>query len=630
MASSRMTMTFEEHQSELLEELRAMFQARLLVDVTMCVQDSRIPCHRAVLAAASPYFRAMFTSDLDESRQSEVWLRETDAEAVRLLIGFAYTGKLEITSATAQSLLSTASLLQMTSVQRACARFMETQLDEANCVGVQGFAAVHNCHELFLKAKEYIEKHFIAVARTEEFLDLPVERVIDIVASDELNVEREEFVYEAIMAWISRDLRGRRSKVGELMQHLRFPLVGLKYLTDIVYQNPLLMESEKGRHLLRNIAAFLESPEKVYSLSGVKDPFPLRSGMIQPEHCVLLVGGIDQNKPSAINCYNPQTREAFFMATFPESQDRARYYCVEDPAVIVTDENAIYAAGGNYIYHANYGESSPTDEDSVSFDDFEDEESVRKDVYLYDNDHNKWVSRAPMLFPKSNFTLAALDRKIYSFGGLTLHQHPTEIVESYDLDLDRWNYVGMMPTTLVDLSSVVLGGEIYLLGGRTGVGAHNVAIKFDPRKSEWTSLAGMPTPRFNFGACVLEGSREILVAGGQIYSHSTNTIRRDALRSCEVYNVEANQWRQGPELTQDMYNVGLMHINGRVYAVGTSEQQRSPFRIYRYTVVCRLDAARSRWEQLEADLCDLRSFAPVAAKLYTRKLSQVFRPEVDT
>ena len=87
---------------------------------------------------------------------------------------------------------------------------------------------------------------------------------------------------------------------------------------------------------------------------------------------------------------------------------------------------------------------------------------------------------------------------------------------------------------------------------------------------------------------------------------------------------------QGPELTAEMYNVSLMRVNGCLYALGTSETQRSPFRIHRYNVVCRLDPAARRWVQLESDLCDVRSFASVAARLYTRKLSQVFRPEVDT
>lgn len=485
----------------------------------------------------------------------------------------------------------------------------------------------HSIFFILLQACEFIEKNFSTVCRTEEFLELPLDRVVELVSSDELNVEREETVYDSIMHWVNHDLKQRRQHIGELMLHLRFPLLNIKYLTDCVSQNTMLKESEKGRVLLRNIHVFLKDPEKVYSGSSTKDAFPLRSGMIQPEHCILLIGGIDPNKPSAINCYNSQTRETFYMATFPECEDRTGYYCVEDPAVIVTEDNSIYAAGGNFIYHENFGESV-SDEDSISLNAFDDEESVRKDFYLYDNDHNKWISKSPMLFQKSNFTLACIDNKIYSFGGLTLNQHPTEIVECYDITKNQWNYVGMMPTTLVDLTSVVFRGEIYILGGRTGVGAHNVVMKFDPRKNEWSSLAGMPTPRFNFGACIVDN--EILIAGGQIYSHFSHAINRDALRSCEIYNVKSNQWRQGPELPDEMFNVTLMHINCAIYAVGMAEYEPRPFRINRFNIVLKLDPSSNRWVKVESDLCDLRSYSAVAAKLYTRKLSQVFRPAVDT
>ena len=153
----------------------------------------------------------------------------------------------------------------------------------------------------------------------------------------------------------------------------------------------------------------------------------LRSGMIKPEHCILLIGGVDPNRPS-INCYNPNTREAYYMADFQEV-DHFSYYDVEDPACVVTEENQLFVAGGNYIYHESIGDT-PSDEDS--YEDYE-EETVRKDFYQYDNDHDRWVSRAPMLFPKSNFALAYVSGKIYCFGGLTLNQHPTEIIERYDI-----------------------------------------------------------------------------------------------------------------------------------------------------------------------------------------------------
>lgn len=91
-----MAFEYEDHQLVLLEELKAMFDEHLLIDVYICVGENQIPCHRNVLSAASPYFRAMFTSSLTESRQMRVELHEVDAASVSLLINYAYTGKVGI------------------------------------------------------------------------------------------------------------------------------------------------------------------------------------------------------------------------------------------------------------------------------------------------------------------------------------------------------------------------------------------------------------------------------------------------------------------------------------------------------------------------------------------------------
>lgn len=620
--AGKMQFENDDHTSALLEEMKYLYDNNLLTDVTLRVEQLEFCCHRNMLAATSPYFKAMFTTRLTESKMDSINLYEVDAWSVKQVIEYAYTGKLEITKHNAQNLLAAASLFQISPIHTACAKFMETQLDAHNCIGIQMFAHVHSCEELRLKAMEYVEKNFYDVCHTEEFLSLTADRLAEIVASDELNVECEEVVFEAILRWVRHSEAERHKYLGDLLPNVRLCLLNMKYINDNIRQNHLVKRCPKCLRLLRNLEEFEKNPD--HYKGEHRFNISLRSGMIKPEHCLLFIGGVDQNRPS-INCYNPLTRETFFMADFPEMENRSGYYSVEDPACVVTEDNLIFVAGGNYLYRDNWGET-PSDEESI--EEFEEEDVVRKDFYQYDNDHNMWVHRAPMLFPKSNFTLAYADQKIYCFGGLTVNQHPTEIIECYDIIKNRWNYVGMMPTTLVDLTSVTHNGKIYILGGRTGVGAHNVVMRYDPKKAEWTPMAGMPTPRFKFGACVV--GDEIYVAGGQIYSHSSHTITREALKSVEIYNMEENQWRQGPELNEDMYNCGLALINNNLYACGTTEYQRSPFRIYRYNTVCRLDMVKNRWDQIESDLCDIHDFSCVAARLHTRKLSQVFRPEVDT
>jgi len=101
------------HQKGVLEMMKLMYDSRQLTDVCVAVDDQQFFCHRAVLAATSCYFHAMFTTSLAESRQSDVRLHEVDAESVNALIDYAYTGRVHITPFNVQNLMIAASLFQV-------------------------------------------------------------------------------------------------------------------------------------------------------------------------------------------------------------------------------------------------------------------------------------------------------------------------------------------------------------------------------------------------------------------------------------------------------------------------------------------------------------------------------------
>lgn len=62
----------QKHAGILLSRLNELRQKEKLCDVTILVNGSSIKAHRAVLAASSQYFNAMFTSQLSESSQNMV------------------------------------------------------------------------------------------------------------------------------------------------------------------------------------------------------------------------------------------------------------------------------------------------------------------------------------------------------------------------------------------------------------------------------------------------------------------------------------------------------------------------------------------------------------------------------
>lgn len=60
---------------------------------------------RVILSACSPYFRAMFTGELAESRQTEVTIRDIDELAMELLIDFCYSSNIVVEEGNVQTLL---------------------------------------------------------------------------------------------------------------------------------------------------------------------------------------------------------------------------------------------------------------------------------------------------------------------------------------------------------------------------------------------------------------------------------------------------------------------------------------------------------------------------------------------
>ena len=63
-----------------------------------------------------------------------------------------------------------------------------------------------------------MKRNFEDVCRTEDFLELSVEDVEDLISCDNIYVQSEETVVEAIQLWCSQDLERRRQHTERLVQ----------------------------------------------------------------------------------------------------------------------------------------------------------------------------------------------------------------------------------------------------------------------------------------------------------------------------------------------------------------------------------------------------------------------------
>ena len=128
------------------------------------------------LSLQIPYFHSMFTNGMKESSQHEIHLDERgetiDSDAFEALINFAYSGKVSISTSNVQSLMMTASFLQLSRVRDACAEFLMARLSPNNVLGIKSFADSLGCSILVAACHKFVKKFFAKVRH--KFLDIDV------------------------------------------------------------------------------------------------------------------------------------------------------------------------------------------------------------------------------------------------------------------------------------------------------------------------------------------------------------------------------------------------------------------------------------------------------------------------
>lgn len=213
------------HAKSILNSMNALRKSSTLCDVTLRVEQKDFPAHRIVLAACSDYFCAMFTSELSEKGKPYVDIQGLTASTMEILLDFVYTETVHVTVENVQELLPAACLLQLKGVKQACCEFLESQLDPSNCLGIRDFAETHNCVDLMQAAEVFSQKHFPEVVQHEEFILLSQGEVEKLIKCDEIQVDSEEPVFEAVINWVKHAKKEREESLPDLLQYVRMPLL---------------------------------------------------------------------------------------------------------------------------------------------------------------------------------------------------------------------------------------------------------------------------------------------------------------------------------------------------------------------------------------------------------------------
>ncbi|XP_070241087.1 kelch-like protein 17 isoform X1 [Bos mutus] len=429
------------HYHDAFVAMSRMRQRGLLCDIVLHVAAKEIRAHKVVLASCSPYFHAMFTNEMSESRQTHVTLHDIDPQALDQLVQFAYTAEIVVGEGNVQTLLPAASLLQLNGVRDACCKFLLSQLDPSNCLGIRGFADTHSCGDLLKAAHRYVLQHFVDVAKTEEFMLLPLKQVLELVSSDSLNVPSEEDVYRAVLSWVKHDVDARRQHVPRLMKCVRLPLLSRDFLLGHVDAESLVRHHPDCKDLLIEALKFHLLPEQ----RGV-----LGTSRTRPRRCegagpvLFAVGG---GSLFAIHgdCEAYDTRTDRWHVVASMSTRRAR-------VGVAAVGNRLYAVGGY------------------------DGTSDLATVESYDPVTNTWQPEVSMGTRRSCLGVAALHGLLYAAGGYD-GASCLNSAERYDPLTGTWTSIAAMSTRRRYVRVAMLGGRLHCVapsprGSHTQRGRH--------------------------------------------------------------------------------------------------------------------------------------------------------------
>ncbi|XP_060733298.1 kelch repeat and BTB domain-containing protein 7 [Tachysurus vachellii] len=560
------------HARNLMRELKMFYDSQLLVDVGIeveagqdtsgCSSITETPtffqCNRNILAAASPYFRSMFTGGLYESTQSKITIHDVDAESMALIVDYCYTGKVTITEANVQKLYSAANMLQVEYIRHACADFMTRRLDLSNCTGILKFADTFDNMDLKSKAQAFIAKHFAQLSDSEkELCELDMRQMKEILTLDSLDIDCERKVCAVAIHWIEHNLPLETEDALHILKCVRWSLFTEK---DRFYLDSLKSKPFIKKHLpsLPDLAGTGES--SVISMNNTKQ----RIGKSAKE-MVLFFGR--PNEP--FMCYDPYTEEIYSMSSpiINLSNQNFKRSPMETFLVCATPENNLYIAS-----------------------------HLSKHFWVYNPLLNFWQELAERLLGRMHSYIGYLSGHMYILGGRDpVSDGRLKEVECYSIQRNQWMFVAPLPHSLGKMQVVTVNEQLYVVNKRR-------ILCYEPKRNHWLQRGSLKRNKLH-KACVFQDQIICLCD----------------IPVVKVYNPVRGEWRRIADIPIDSsaLNYQVVQHKNKLLLLTLAIVHHNKNRL----VIHEYDSSRDTWKNVVTMFGSSFGSISLSARIYTACLS---------
>ncbi|CAF0885175.1 unnamed protein product [Rotaria sp. Silwood1] len=518
-----------------LQNLNEYLDSGIYCDLTFIIGCEKFLCHRIILASSSPYFQALLTHKFKENNLNSIELRDIEPQIFSLLLHYIYSGKIEIDNNNVQNILIASDMLQLDEVVQFCCHYLSISLNENNVIDTWKIANELECISLKDNAEHYILTNFCNLIKFDMIKFIPKNLLIKIISNDDLIIDNEEQVLEAILIWY---INNHEQTFEHLFDNVRFEYISKEHqkmiLHQIGFQNPSII------HRIEQIISHRECQI---------NNNPARRGMKQT--CYLFGGyGLNINETNShllttsYRCHlniNDSSSSLYSIDIEPISGNEMRYPRMHHQ--VATLGSLIYIVGG------------------------EDGDNIFNSVEIFDPlskiNNQQYIQGTSMITPRCNFGLVSLDSTtLYALGG-HIGADITSTIEMFNCQTNQWTLLPYkLKSPCYGFACVQLNGLILCIGGSC---IFNLPVKtteiFNPRTGQSYLCTDMNEARTYCSTCIDDEQEKIYVFGGA-------DANGNGLRSVEVYNSFDCRWYKLPSMFFNRISPCVYRIGYYIFVFG--------------------------------------------------------------
>ncbi|XP_021967030.1 BTB/POZ domain-containing protein 2-like [Folsomia candida] len=240
------------------QKLAYILESKELTDVTFSVgspsNNETIHAHRLVLAMYSTVFEAMFQGPLAAGPAEVIQIPDIEPHPFNVMLKFIYTGEFQgdLPVDGALAVLYAARKYDITDLELVCTDHVKKLVSPSTAISILQTAQRLDIDDLTSSTSEFATRHFDAICRTEDFLNITLPNLVNFLKDD--NTHGQELdLFHGVVRWTNAECNrrnlepnplNRRSLSSEAIASIRFSIIPVDDFALHVVPQDLLTSKE--------------------------------------------------------------------------------------------------------------------------------------------------------------------------------------------------------------------------------------------------------------------------------------------------------------------------------------------------------------------------------------------------